>query len=193
MRILVACEESQAVTIALRARGHEAVSCDIQPESGGHPEWHIEGDALGAAYSGAYDAMVAFPPCTHLSSSGARWWPAKVADGRQDEAVAFFMALWAAPIARVVIENPVGLMSSRFRKPDQIVQPWMFGDPYQKTTCLWYRGVQPLVPDDVVEGREQACWKMGPSPERAKLRSKTYPGIARAIAEQMFAPGEATT
>ena len=133
MKILVACEESQAVTKHLRNLGHEAYSCDILPCSGGHPQWHIHDDVLKHLNDG-WDMMIAFPPCTHLAVSGAAWFRQKQADGRQQQGVDFFMALVNAPIPMIAIENPVGIMSTIYRKPDQIIQPWLFGDEAQKTT-----------------------------------------------------------
>ena len=182
MKILIACEESQAVTIAMRERGHKAYSCDIVPCSGGHPEWHLRQDVLPLLKE-RWDMIVAFPPCTHLSSSGARWWKGKQADGRQQAAIDFFMEFTRLD-CRWAIENPVGIMSSAYRKPDQIVQPWQFGHGEVKTTCLWLNGLPPLAPTSIVDGREQRMWKMSPSPDRAKLRSQTYSGIAAAMAEQ---------
>lgn len=182
-KILVACEESQVVTIAFREVGLEAYSCDIQEPSGGHPEWHIKADVL-EVLKGDWLAIIAFPPCTHLSSSGARWWAEKQADGRQQEAIRFFMRFFDTHCEYVAVENPIGRMSTAWRKPDQIIQPWMFGHGEQKATCLWLRNFPKLEPTNIVDGREQKMWYMGPSPERAKLRSKTYPGIARAMAHQ---------
>jgi len=184
MRVVIACEESQAVCIAFRYRGHEAYSCDLQECSGGHPEWHIQGDAIEEAYSGKYDMMIAFPPCTHLAVSGARWFKEKRADGRQQSAIKFYMDLVNAPIPQIGIEQPIGIMSTLYRKPDQIIQPWQFGHGETKATCLWLKGLPLLVPTDIVPGREQRIWKLPPSADRAKLRSKTFPGIARAMAEQ---------
>lgn len=183
MRVLVACEESQAVTKAFRARGHDAWSCDLMPCSGGHPEWHIQGDAR-AIFGDGWDLMVAFPPCTHLAVSGARWFKQKRADGRQAEGVALFMAFAEAPIERVAIENPVGIMSSIWRKPDQVIQPWQFGHGETKATCLWLRGLPRLRPSNVVAGRDPKVHRMAPSPTRSLQRSKTYPGIAAAMAVQ---------
>jgi len=189
MKVLVACEESQAVTKAFRARGHEAYSCDILPCSGGHPEWHIQGEIrelfiLWYSYKITWDMVIAFPPCTDLAVSGARWFKEKRADGRQQKSIEFFMMFTALDCPKVAIENPIGIMSSHYRKPDQIVQPWMFGHGETKATCFWLKGLPKLEPTNIVEGREQRVWKMGPSPERAKLRSKTFPGIAAAMAEQ---------
>lgn len=184
MRVLVACEESQAVCIAFRERGHEAYSCDIQPCSGGHPEWHIQGDALEEVARGGYDLIIAHPPCTHLSVSGARWFPEKQRDFRQQKAIVFFMQMIYANAERVAVENPISIMSTCYRKPDQIIQPWQFGHGETKATCLWLKGLPPLRPTKIVDEREQRVWRMPPGPERAKERSKTYPGIARAMAEQ---------
>jgi len=128
--------------------------------------------------------MIAFPPCTHLASSGARWFAEKRKDGRQQEAVIFFKQLVEAPVPKIAIENPIGIMSTKWRKPDQIIQPWQFGHGETKATCLWLQGLPKLKPTNIVEGREQRIWRMGPSPERAKMRSRTYPGIAKAMAEQ---------
>lgn len=183
MRILVACEESQAVTIELRRLGHEAYSCDIQECSGGHPEWHLQQDVIPLLRE-KWDMIIAFPPCTDLAVSGARWFPQKRADGRQQRSIEFFMQFVNADCQKVAIENPIGIMSSEYRKPDQIIQPWMFGHGETKATCLWLKGLPPLTPTNIVGGREQRVWRMAPGPERAKQRSKTFPGIARAMAEQ---------
>ena len=183
MRILVACEESQAVCKEMRRLGHEAYSCDIIPCSGGHPEWHLQVDALEMLKM-RWDMIIAFPPCTNLAVSGARYFREKQADGRQQASVEFFMQFANADCKRIAIENPIGIMSTRYRKPDQIIQPWQFGHGETKATCLWLKGLPKLQPTDIVEGREQRVWKMPPSPERAKLRSKTYLGVARAMAEQ---------
>lgn len=183
MRILVACEESQAVCKEMRRLGHEAYSCDIIPCSGGHPEWHLQVDALELLKM-KWDMIIAFPPCTNLAVSGARYFREKQADGRQQASVEFFMQFANADCKRIAIENPIGIMSTRYRKPDQIIQPWQFGHGETKATCLWLKGLPKLQPTDIVEGREQRVWKMPPSPERAKLRSKTYLGVARAMAEQ---------
>lgn len=184
MKVLVACEESQAVTIEFRKLGIEAYSCDIQPCSGGHPEWHIQRDAIEEAYSGKYDLMIAHPPCTHLAVSGARWFKEKIKSGEQQRSIDFFMMLVNAPIKHKVIENPVSIMSTKYRKPDQIVQPYQFGHGELKTTCLWITNLPKLRYTDIVNGREQKIWKMPPSEDRAKLRSKTYHGIAKAMATQ---------
>ena len=183
MKILVACEESQAVTIEMRRLGHEAYSCDIEPCSGGHPEWHLQVDALELLKM-KWDMILAFPPCTHLAVSGARYFEQKRKDGRQQAAIDFFMRFANADCPKIAIENPVGIMSSVWRKPDQIIQPWQFGHGETKKTCLWLKGLPPLIPTEIVEGREQRIWKMPPSEDRAKNRAKTFPGIARAMAEQ---------
>lgn len=205
MRVLVACEESQAVTIELRRLGHEAYSCDIQECSGWHPEWHIKGDVLPLlngdcefntmdgerhAISGRWDMIIAFPPCTDLAVSGARHFAKKRADGRQQASIDFFMKFANAHCDRIAIENPVGIMSTHFRKPDQIINPWQFGHPETKKTCLWIKNLQPLEETENVyaymmtlpeKARSRIHW-MGSG--HAKERSKTYPGIARAMAEQ---------
>lgn len=183
MKILVACEESQAVTIEMRRLGHEAYSCDIEPCSGGHPEWHLQVDALELLKM-KWDVILAFPPCTHLAVSGARYFEQKRKDGRQQAAIDFFMRFANADCPKIAIENPVGIMSSVWRKPDQIIQPWQFGHGETKKTCLWLKGIPLLVPTNIVDGREQRIWKMPPSEDRAKNRAKTFPGIARAMAEQ---------
>ena len=181
MRVLIACETSGRVRDAFRAAGHDAVSCDVLPTEAPGP--HIEGDVLPHLADG-WDMIVAFPPCTHLAVSGARHFAAKRADGRQADGIAFFLAITAAPVAKLAIENPVGIMSSLYRKPDQVIQPWQFGHGETKATCLWLRGLPPLVPTDVVPGREARVHRMPPSPNRWKQRSATYPGIASAMAAQ---------
>ena len=183
MKVLVACEESQAVCIAFRERGHEAYSCDILPCSGGHPEWHLQLDVI-PLLSEMWDMIIAFPPCTDLAVSGARWFAEKRADGRQRRSIEFFKLFANADCPKVAIENPIGIMSREYRKPDQIIQPWMFGHGETKATCLWLKGLPKLTPTKIVVGREQRIWKMPPGPDRAKERSKTFPGIARAMAEQ---------
>lgn len=183
MKILVACEESQAVTIELRKLGHEAYSCDIEPCSGGYPEWHLQQDVI-PLLTQKWDMILAFPPCTHLAVSGAKWFAAKRADGRQQNAIDFFMQFANSDCPRIAIENPVGIMSTVWKKPDQIIQPWQFGHGETKKTCLWLKGLPPLISTEIVEGREQRIWKMPPSEDRAKNRAKTFPGIARAMAEQ---------
>lgn len=189
MRVLVACEESQAVTVEMRRLGHEAYSCDIQECSGGHPEWHLRVDALELLKM-KWDMLIAFPPCTDLCVSGAKWFAEKRADGRQQRSIEFFMRFAQADCPRIAIENPVGIMSSEYRKPDQIIQPWQFGHGETKATCLWLKGLPKLMPTKIVGGgvRDQRIFRMPPSPDRAKLRSKTYPGIAKAMAEQWAGP-----
>ena len=217
MNVLIACEESQEVCKAFRARGHRAFSCDIQECSGGHPEWHILGDALKAidppdgwfwTQNGAlhththWDLLIAHPPCTDLAVSGARWFPEKQKDFRQQKSIVFFMEMALANVPRVAVENPVCIMSSCWRKPDQIIQPYQYGHPIRKATCLWLKGIPKLTPTDVVdlgetdkygftvggalqmardENGKILSWN---DPRTAKIRSKTFPGIARAMAEQ---------
>ena len=183
MRILIACEESQSVCKEMQRLGHEAYSCDIIPCSGGHPEWHLQVDALELLKM-RWDMIIAFPPCTNLAVSGARYFKEKQEDGRQQASIEFFMQFANADCKRIAIENPIGIMSTRYRKPDQIIHPWQFGHGETKATCIWLKGLPKLQPTDIVKGREQRIWKMQPGPERAKLRSKTYLGIARAMAEQ---------
>ncbi len=193
LKILVGCEESQAVTKAFRAKGHEAYSCDILPCSGGHPEWHIQDDVLKYLGKNKYnnfegwDMMIGFPPCTDLAVSGARWFKEKIANGSQQKSIDFFMELINAPIKKIAIENPIGIMSTHYTKPSQIIQPWQFGHGETKATCLWLKNLPKLKPTDIVEGREQRIWKMAPGADRAKLRSKTFPGIAKALAIQFTA------
>ena len=202
MKILVACEESQAVTKELRKLGHQAFSCDILSCSGGHPEWHIQGDVIEQLDKG-WDMLIAFPPCTHLAVSGARHFAKKIADGRQQQGIDFFMKMVNAPIPKKAIENPIGIMSTKYRKPNQIIQPWQYGDKAQKSTCLWLEGLPNLIPTNIVEKGEfvefvskkgvkkrQPKWyfdalKKAKTPqERSTLRSKTFPGIAKAMATQ---------
>lgn len=185
MRILVACEESQVVTTFLREKGYEAFSCDIQETSGNHPEWHIQKDLM-EVLNDNWDAIIAFPPCTHLTSSGARWWKQKQQDGRQQSGIDFFMAIANSNCPRIAIENPVGIMSKKYRKPDQIIQPWMFGHGYTKTTCLWLKGFNKLIPTNIVNERKSYTHSIGECKDRAKIRSKTFLGIAKAMAEQWF-------
>ena len=183
MKVLVACEESQAVTKELRRLGHEAYSCDIEPCSGGHPEWHLQVDAIELLKM-QWDMIIAFPPCTHLAVSGARYFEQKKKDGRQGKAIEFFMKFANVDCPKIAIENPIGIMSTHWRKPDQIIQPWQFGHGETKATCLWLKGLPKLEPTNIVSGREQRIWKMPPGKDRAKMRSKTFPGIAKAMAEQ---------
>ena len=223
MKILIACEESQEVCKAFRKLGHEAFSCDTQPCSGGHPEWHIQDDAMNvlrhdiiSPFTVTYDMVIAFPPCTDLAVSGALHFKEKIKDGRQHKSIMFFEFFTHLKNEFVVIENPIGIMSKLYRKPDQIIQPWQFGHPESKATCLWIKGLPLLKPTDIADFTHYRCkcgnvfdavlgkygccdgaakplWnnqtksgqnKLSPGPERAKLRSKTYPGIAKAMAEQ---------
>lgn len=194
-RILVGCEESQAVTIELRKLGHEAYSCDIQECSGGHPEWHIQGDVFDAINSNKWDMLIVFPTCTYLTISANKWYKDQperksgtlVGEKRREarnSAVDFFMKLYNCNIPKIAIENPIGVMSTVFRKPDQVLQPWMFGHGETKATCLWLKNLPKLIPTDIVKGRDQKLHLLPPSKDRAKLRSKTFPGIAKAMAEQ---------
>jgi len=193
-KVLIACEESQAVTKEMRALGVEAYSCDIEPCSGGHPEWHIQGDVT-PLLGQEWDMIIAFPPCTHLAVSGAAWFEQKRKDGRQQQGIDFFMLFANAKCTRVAIENPVGIMSSVWRKPDQIIQPWMFGHPETKATCLWLKGLPKLVETENVKEKMQSLPRnkamrlhyLPPSPQRARLRSKTFHGIAKAFATQYTA------
>lgn len=238
MNILVACEESQAVTIELRKRGHNAFSCDIIECSGGHPEWHIRWDALalingrcsfmtcdGQMHSieGKWDMLIAHPPCTYLTVAGNAYFneekygdKARARKEEREKAAGFFMRFINADCDHIAVENPVGCMSTRYRKPDCIVQPWQFGHPYTKTTCLWLKGLPALVPTEILQKPENgwenqqnakdghyggfggtwgksACgkWMRYGDPLVKKERSKTFPGIARAMAEQWAGEAEA--
>ena len=195
MDILVGCEESQAVTIELRKLGHNAFSCDLEECSGGHPEWHLRMDVFEVITLKKWDMGIFFPECTYLTVSANKWYkdqpPRKSGvlvggERRQarEDAIMFFIKLYVSDIPKIAIENPIGVMSSRFRKPDQIIQPWMFGHGETKATCLWTKNLPKLIPTNIVEEREQKIWKMSPSKDRAKLRSKTYLGIAKAMATQ---------
>jgi hypothetical protein len=179
MRILVACEFSGAVRDAFRARGHEAWSCDLLPTEVPGP--HIQGDVREVLGWG-WDLMVAHPPCTHLAVSGARWFKDKQQEQR--EALDFVRALLDAPIPRIALENPVSVISSHIRKPDQVIQPWQFGHGETKATCLWLKNLPRLRPTDVVVGRENRVWRMPPGPDRWRERSRTFTGIALAMADQ---------
>ena len=181
MRVLVACEYSGAVRDAFRDRGHDAMSCDLLPADAPGP--HYQGDVSDILNDG-WDMLIGFPPCTHLAVSGARWFPEKRADGRQQAALDFVRLLMDAPIDKIAIENPVSVISSQIRKPDQTIQPWQFGHGETKRTCLWLKNLPKLTPTDIVDGREQRIWKMPPSPDRWKERSKTFTGIANAMADQ---------
>ena len=180
MKVLIACEFSGVVRDAFRARGHDAWSCDLLPcESG--PSWHIQDDVLKVIGDG-WDLMIAHPPCTHLAVSGARWFKEKLVE--QAQALEFVGALLNAPIPRIALENPISIISSRIRKPDQIIQPWQFGHGETKATCLWLKNLPKLTPTNIVDGREARIHKMPPSPDRWKERSRTFTGIAAAFAEQ---------
>ena len=181
MRVLVACEYSGRVRDAFIKRGHDAMSCDILPTDAPGP--HYQGDVRDILGDG-WDLMIAHPPCTHLAVSGARHFAAKKASGVQDEALDFVRLLFDAPIQRIALENPVSIISSRIRKPDQIIQPWQFGHGETKATCLWLKNLPLLRPTNIVDGRDDRIHKMPPSPNRWKERSRTYQGIADAMAEQ---------
>jgi hypothetical protein len=209
MRVLIACEFSAIVRDAFRARGHDAWSCDILPTEG-DPRWHIQGDALKATERrDAWDLIIAHPPCTDLAAIGAASWPDKQASGQQERARLFFMELFNSPVRRVCVENPVGIMSTLFRKPDQYIDPWQFGDPYRKKTGLWLRGLPLLVPEVTTIPADAGYWVQGQkrakgvdnqriqdsvvsgknhhgsiNGSRSHQRSKFFPGIARAMAEQ---------
>lgn len=221
MKILVACEESQAVTKEFRKLGHEAYSCDIVECSGGHPEWHVKSDVkillnphnVGIGFMtqdlkvhnvNKWDLIITFPPCTFLTVTGNRWfnierYGEKAIKRHEDrkEAIKFFMMFANANCEKIAIENPVGIMSSEWRKPNQIINPYQFGDAFEKKTCLWLKGLPVLLPTDIVEPPKRTEFKSGktmpawyadawklPKKERAKLRSKTFPGIAKAMATQ---------
>jgi site-specific DNA-cytosine methylase len=181
VRVLVACEYSATVRDAFRALGHDAWSCDLLPTDG-DPYWHIQGDIFAErTLEYAWDLMIAHPPCTDLAVSGARHFAEKIADGRQQRALDFVQRLLDAPIERIALENPISIISSKIRKPDQIIQPWQFGHGETKATCLWLKNLPKLQPTNIVEGREAKVHRMPPSPDRGKLRSKTYQGIADAM------------
>lgn len=219
MKVLVACEESQAVTKEFRRLGHEAYSCDLQECSGGHPEWHIQQsvlpilngrclfkttDGIEHHINGKWDLIIAHPPCTYLTVTGNRWFDCVKygykAQSRWNDrciAICFFLQIAYADCDKIAIENPIGCMSTYYRKPQQIIQPYMFGDPFEKKTCLWLKGVPELKPTEVVDapprkhfnsGKTMPSWYADvwhlPKEERAKIRSKTFPGIAKAMAEQ---------
>lgn len=181
MRVLVGCEYSGEVRDAFIARGHDAMSCDLLPTE--KPGPHYQGD-LRDVLGCPWDLAVFHPPCTDLAVSGARWFPEKEADGRIAAALAFVRELLAAPIERIALENPVSIISSRIRKPDQVVQPWWFGHGEVKATCLWLKGLPKLTATNIVEGRVARVHRMPPGPDRWKERSRTLPGLAAAMAEQ---------
>jgi site-specific DNA-cytosine methylase len=179
MKVLVACEYSGTVRDAFIAAGHEALSCDLLPTDAPGP--HYQGDVRDVLHDG-WDLMIAHPPCTHLAVSGARWFKDKQAE--QAEALDFVRLLLDAPVERIALENPISVISSRIRKPDQIIQPWQFGHGETKATCLWLKGLPKLKPTDIVDGREARVHKLPPSADRWKIRSTTYKGIAEAMAQQ---------
>jgi len=181
MKVLVACEFSATVRDAFRKAGHDAWSCDLLPTEG-DAEWHIQGDAIEAAYGQHWDLMVAHPPCTHLAVSGARWFKNKQKE--QGEALDFVRTLLAAPVAMIALENPVSVISTKVRKPEQVIQPWQFGHGEIKATCLWLKNLPLLTATNVVDGREARVHRMPPGPGRWKERSRTLPGIADAMASQ---------
>ena len=181
MKVLVACEFSGRVRDAFISKGYDAMSCDLLPSETPGP--HYQGDVLDVLDDG-WDLMIAHPPCTHLAVSGAAWFAEKRKDGRQQEAIDFFMKLANAEIPKIAVENPISIMSTVWRKPDQIIQPWMFGHGETKATCLWLKNLPKLQPTNVVSGREQRLHRLPPSPDRWKLRSVTFQGIADAMAEQ---------
>lgn len=196
MRVLVACEYSGRVREAFRARGHDAWSCDLLPSEDCSP-YHFKADVRAVmawtkvrehwqtkAEPFMWDLMIAHPPCTHLAVSGSRWFDEKRATGEQQEAIDFFLELARAPIPRIAIENPVCIMSSVWREPDQIIQPWQFGHGETKATCIWLKGLPPLTPTKIVAGREPRVHRMSPGPDRWEERSRTYEGIAEAMAQQ---------
>ena len=182
MKVLVACEYSGRVRDAFRQHGHDAWSCDIL-ECEADSRYHYQGPVENILNDG-WDLMVAHPPCTHLAVSGSRHFPEKIADGRQQQALDFVRLLMDAPIDRWAIENPISVISSAIRKPDQIIQPWQYGHGEVKATCLWLKNLPKLVPTNCVEGREERIHKMPPSPERWKERSRTFEGVAQAMGEQ---------
>jgi site-specific DNA-cytosine methylase len=201
-RILIACEESQAVTIEFRKLGYEAFSCDLLECSGGYPEWHLKDDIFNVLKQ-HWDLMIAFPPCTDLAVSGARHFERKKLDGSQDKSIKFFMDIINASVEKIAVENPIGIMSGIYRKPDQIIQPWHFGDKAQKSTCLWLKNLPKLIPTNIVEKGEffefvskkgekkrmpmwyyKALQEAKTPEQRRTLRSKTFKGIAEAMANQ---------
>ena len=196
MKVLVACEFSGTVRDAFLAKGHDAVSCDLLPTESLGP--HVQGDVLELVARESFDLMIAHPPCTHLAVSGAAWFAQKRADGRQQLALDFVRALLDAPIPRICLENPVSIISSAIQKPDQIVQPWMFGHAERKTTCLWLKGLPRLRPTSNLKAETNAkaaskqnpLHYLPPSHDRWKLRSLTYSGIAAAMADQWGCAGQ---
>lgn len=185
MRVLVACEFSGTVRRAFRSMGHDAWSCDLLPAEDNDPH-HYRGDALAMMWGSYWDLMIAHPPCTHLAVSGARWFKEKQQE--QADALRFVDRLLNGPVDRIALENPISIISSRIRKPDQIIQPWQFGHGETKATCLWLKNLPKLVPTNIVEGREARIHKMPPRPDRWKERSRTFEGIANAMAQQWGTP-----
>jgi len=195
MRILIACEESQRVCESFRKKGHEAYSCDILPTSGSNPEWHIKDDVLNHLDKN-WDMIIAFPPCTDLAVSGSRWFKEKQANGSQQKSIDFFMMFANHSCPKIVIENPIGIMSSHFRKPDQIIHPWMFGDSVSKKTCLWLKGVPKLIQTHTTDNsikvaysdKKMDSWMYNIRKNWYKMDkreiSKTFQGIADAMADQ---------
>jgi len=203
MKILVACEESQAVTKELRILGHEAYSCDLLPSSGEYPQFHFQEDVTELLKQN-WDMIIAFPPCTFLTVTGNRWFNVEIygekaieREREREQAIDFFMMFANANCEKIVIENPVGIMSSNWRKPNQIINPFQFGDPFEKKTCLWIKGLPNLKPTEIVKPAERTVFKSGksmpswyaeawklPKEQRSIVRSKTFPGIAKAMAEQ---------
>lgn len=183
MRVLIACEFSGVVRNAFRKRGHEAVSCDLLDAEDGS-EWHYKMD-VSKVLDGGWDLMIAHPPCTHLAVSGARWFKEK--QTQQAEALEFVRRLLDAPIPRIALENPISIISSRIRKPDQIIQPWQHGHGEVKATCLWLKNLPKLIPTKIVDGRQPRVHYASPGPDRWKERSRTLQGIADAMAEQWSA------
>jgi len=181
MNVLVACEYSAVVRTEFEKKGHNAWSCDLLPTEA--PGNHYKGDIFDILYDSKWDLIIAHPPCTDLSVSGAKWFEEKRKDGRQQKSIEFFMTFTKLK-CKWAIENPIGIMSTLYRKPDQIIQPWQFGHGETKATCLWLNELPKLQPTNIVEGREQKIWKMPPSDHRAKDRSKTYLGIGQAMADQ---------
>ena len=181
MKILIACEFSGIVRDAFIARGHDAMSCDLLPTERHGP--HYQGDVMDII-NDCWEMMIAHPPCTDLAVSGARWFEEKRLSGSQQKSIDFFMRIASANISKISIENPISIMSNIYRKPDQIIQPWMFGHGETKATCLWLKGLPKLMPTDIVEGREQRIYQLPPGPDRWKERSRTFRGIADAMAEQ---------
>jgi hypothetical protein len=182
LKVLVACEYSGTVRDSFLTLGHDALSCDLLPTDTPGP--HYQGD-IRDLLNDSWDLVVAFPPCTYLCSSGMHWTTRGKRDPQlTEDALSFVKLLLDAPIPHIALENPVGVISSRLRKPDCIVQPWQFGHPETKATCLWLKNLPVLQPTNVVKGREQRIWKLPPGPDRWKIRSQTFPGIAKAMAEQ---------